>query len=261
MRNYRAGDLERRYAGSGVQEDFFVNYGFVAEEVQALMHPRGGPTPWPRSRARHVEALLDFVRARGEVHPREVDAHFSHGTVTNYWGGSSNATTHLLDGMHYRGLLRVVRRDRGIRVYAVHDHAPGPLDRASRLRQLDALVDVAVRTYAPLPGADVVMADQPSALRRAAMAARAEAGAGRARANGSRTHVSTASTGIGRPPMRDRRRRRTTACGCSRRSIRSSGIADASSCSGAGNTASRPTRLSTNGVSATTRCRSCGAIR
>ena len=129
VRNYRAGDLERRYAGLGVQEDFFVNYGFVAEEVQALMHPRGGPTPWPRSRAKHVQALLDFVRARGEVHPREVDSHFSHGTVTNYWGGSSNATTHLLDGMHYRGLLRVVRRVRGIRIYAVHDHAQGPLDR------------------------------------------------------------------------------------------------------------------------------------
>jgi uncharacterized protein len=153
VRNYRAGDLERRYAGLGVQEDFFVNYGFVADEVQALMHPRGGPAPWPRSRAKHVQALLEFIRARGVVHPREVDSHFSHGTVTNYWGGSSNATTHLLDGMHYRGLLRVVRRDRGIRIYAVHDHTPGPLDRASRLEQLDALVDVAVRTYAPLPAA------------------------------------------------------------------------------------------------------------
>jgi uncharacterized protein len=153
VQNYHAGDLERRYAGLGVQEDFFVNYGFVAEEVQALMHPRGGPTPWPRSRAPHVEALLEFVRVRGQVHPRDMDNHFAHGTVTNYWGGSSNATTHLLDGMHYRGLLRVARRDRGIRIYAVHEHAAGPLDRASRLRQLDALVDVAVRTYAPLPGA------------------------------------------------------------------------------------------------------------
>ena len=153
VRDYRAGDLERRYAGLGVQEDFFVNYGFVAEEVQTLMHPRGGSPPWPRSRIKHVEAILEFVRARGEVHPREVDAHFSHGTVTNYWGGSSNATTHLLDGMHYRGLLRVVRRDRGIRVYAVHDHTPAPTDRASRLRQLDALVDVVVRAYAPIPGA------------------------------------------------------------------------------------------------------------
>jgi hypothetical protein len=85
------------------------------------------------------------------VHPREVDAHFSHGTVINYWGGSSNATTHLLDAMHYRGLLRVVRRDRGIRVYATHQHGPEPADAASRQARLDALVDVVVRIYAPLP--------------------------------------------------------------------------------------------------------------
>ena len=65
--------------------------------------------------------MLEFVRERGEVHPREVEAQFAHGAVRNYWGGSSNATTHLLDGMHYRGLLRVTRRDSGIRVYAVRE--------------------------------------------------------------------------------------------------------------------------------------------
>ena len=81
------------------------------------MHPRAGGALGPaRKRA---QALLAFVRERGAVHPREVDAHFSHGTVTNYWGGSSNATTHLLDAMHYRGLLRVARREGGIRIYAV----------------------------------------------------------------------------------------------------------------------------------------------
>ena len=216
--------------------------------VHALMHPRGGSRRWPRSRARHVEALLEFVRERGEVHPREVDAHFAHGTVTNYWGGSSNATTHLLDGMHYRGLLRVVRRERGIRIYAVHDHAPLPLDHVVAT----AAARCAGRRRRPhlraVAWGDAVVADQPSALRRAAVAARAEAGAAAARASGSRTRASTASTGIGRPTSRrDRRRRRRRACVCSRRSIRWSGIAGASSCSGAGSTASRPTRRSTNG--------------
>jgi uncharacterized protein YcaQ len=81
-----------------------------------------------------------------------VDAHFSHGTVRNYWGGSSNATTHLLDAMHYQGLLRVVRRDAGIRVYAVRQHEPRPSDIDLRRLRIDALVDVAVRIYAPLPG-------------------------------------------------------------------------------------------------------------
>jgi uncharacterized protein len=149
---YRAGDLERRYARLDVHEDFFVNYGFVTGSVQALMHPRTGRWPWTAARANQIRAVLEFVRRHGPVHPREVDEHFAHGTVTNYWGGSSSATTHLLSQMHYRGLLRVMRRDAGIRIYAVHEHQPGPRDRAGRRAHLDALVDVIVRNYAPLPG-------------------------------------------------------------------------------------------------------------
>ena len=132
-----------------------MNYGFVTRAVQVLMHPRGGPTPWTPARGRHVRALLDFIRVRGSVHPREVDEHFSHGTVTNYWGGRSSATTHLLDAMHYRGLLRVVRRDAGIRIYAAHEHDSTPRDAATRRARLDALVDVIARKYAPLPAASL----------------------------------------------------------------------------------------------------------
>ena len=49
---YRAGDLERRYPTLAVEEDFFVNYGFLPREVHALMHPRQG-TPSQIGRA-HV---------------------------------------------------------------------------------------------------------------------------------------------------------------------------------------------------------------
>jgi uncharacterized protein YcaQ len=150
VKDYRAGDLENRYAKLGVEEDFFVNYGFVTKAVQALMHPRSSKSGAAGHRKK-VQLLLDFVRQRGAVHPREVDAHFSHGTVKNYWGGSSNATTHLLDAMHYQGLLRVVRRDAGIRVYAAHQHEARPSDMDVRRLRIDALVDVAVRVYAPLP--------------------------------------------------------------------------------------------------------------
>ena len=159
VRNYRAGDLDRHYAALELCEDFFVNYGFVTRTVHELMHPRAGVTAWSSmrwsaARRRLVDALLAFVRERGTVHPREVDAHFAHGSVVNYWGGSSSATTRLLDQMHYRGLLRVSGRDAGTRLYAVRESAAQDrpkLDVEARRARMDALVDVVIGVYAPLP--------------------------------------------------------------------------------------------------------------
>ena len=148
---YAAGDLERRYPELGIEEDFFVNYGFLGSEHHALMHPRAPHKRWSPSRRAKADAVLAFVRGRGSVHPREVDAHFNHGKVTNWFGGSSNASTELLDAMHYRGLLRVARRDAGTRVYAAREPWPAHGDRAQSRARMDTLVDVIVTTYAPLP--------------------------------------------------------------------------------------------------------------
>ena len=157
-RGYRAGDLERLYPKLSIEEDFFIVYGFMTKSLQALMHPRSevavpaeGPRAWPAARRKLAQLVLEFVRERGEVHPRDVDDHFSHGSVRNYWGGLSNATTHLLAAMHYRGMLRIVRRENGIRIYAVHEHGPPPTDSTERRARIDKLVDVAVQIYAPLP--------------------------------------------------------------------------------------------------------------
>ena len=150
VRDYRAGDLEARYARFGVEEDFFVNYGFLPRAVHALMHPRTARTAWTKARWAQAHAVLDFVRERGVVHPREVDAAFAHGKVTNWFGGTSNASTQLLDGMHYRGLLRVARREGGIRLYAARD-ASASAGTADADAAFDALVDVVVGKYAPLP--------------------------------------------------------------------------------------------------------------
>ena len=133
VEGYRAGDLERRYESLGVEEDFFINYGYVTREVQALMHPRSGSV----ARRKKERLLLDFVAERGAVHPREVEEHFARGKVTNYWGGSSLATTQMLGELHYEGKLRIARREKGIRLYRVHDHGPGPLDANERRERID----------------------------------------------------------------------------------------------------------------------------
>lgn len=147
VNDYRAGDLERRYESLGLEEDFFVNYGYVTRTLQALMHPR----PDGAAVRKKEKMLLEFVEERGAVHPREVEEHFAHGKVENYWGGSSLATTQMLGELHYRGLLQVARREKGIRLYRTHRHESAALDERARSVRIDALVDVVVNIYAPLP--------------------------------------------------------------------------------------------------------------
>jgi uncharacterized protein YcaQ len=149
---YRAGDLEARYAQLAVEEDFFVNYGFVQRHIHHLMHPRTPRTVWPASRLKQAQEVLAFVRERGIVRPAQVDAQFDHGSVTNWFGGNSKASTQLLEGMHYRGMLRVAQREGGQRLYAVREHQPSALGSEAIM---DALVDVIVAKYAPLPAASL----------------------------------------------------------------------------------------------------------
>lgn len=149
VRDYRAGDLERRYARLEIEEDFFVNYGFLPRATLALMHPRTARHAWDAKTRRRAAAVLEFIRENGPSHPREVDAAFGHGRTTNWFGGQSNVTTQLLDGMHYRGLLRVARREGGTRVYEAVEHVGD--DGRTPGQKARALIDLVIHKYAPLP--------------------------------------------------------------------------------------------------------------
>jgi hypothetical protein len=84
---------------------------------------------------------------RGIAHPREVEAALQLGTATNWFGGRSNVSTQLLDGLHYRGLLRVARGEGGIRLYEAREPTAPP---ENPLAAHDALIDAVVTKYAPL---------------------------------------------------------------------------------------------------------------
>ena len=151
VKNYRAGDLEAKYAKLDVEEDFFINHGFVPRDIHHLMHPRiylGGQAALVK---KHSASVLAFVSDCGVVHPREVDAHFAHGSMTNAWGGTSSVTTQLLDGMHYRGMLRIVGRDKGIRLYGQPTVARPTRSAAEIDHAIDELLDVLLNKYAPIP--------------------------------------------------------------------------------------------------------------
>ena len=181
VRDYRTGDLERRYSKLDIEEDFFVNYGFLLRQYHHLLHPRTATQGWTPTRRKQAQAVHEFIAERGVVHPREVDAQFAHGRVRNWFGGTSNASTALLDAMHYRGLLRVARRDGGTRVYAIREPQPTPLETSVTHGPIDTLIDVIVKKYAPLPAASLgqliryLIAGAPQwSLQKAAALARAK---------------------------------------------------------------------------------------
>jgi uncharacterized protein YcaQ len=152
VKGYQAGDLERRYPRLPLQEDFFINYGFVTPELRTLMHPRTTRREWDKPRWKLANAVLAEVERLGEAHPTDVDAALGHGPVKNWFGGNSRLSTELLDGLHYRGRLDVVRRDSGTRVYRLAPQwEPHPDPQAA----MDAMADVLVQKYAPLPAASL----------------------------------------------------------------------------------------------------------
>jgi uncharacterized protein YcaQ len=140
---YRAGDLERDYASLDVEEDYLYAYGFVSRPVWRLLHPRKS------SRIRAFETkVLDIVRRLGDAHPRALETHLGKRRVVNAWGGYSKATTYALEWLHWRGMLRIARREAGVRVYQPVTIEPSSSAATERLR---ALITTYARIFAPAP--------------------------------------------------------------------------------------------------------------
>jgi hypothetical protein len=143
VRDYRAGDLERRYASLDIEEDVLYAYGFLPRTIWQLLHPRD-----LRRMSKLEKNVLDVVRDYGAMHPKEMEKHFGSARVVNAWGGYSKATTHALDHLHYRGLLRISCRENGIRIYESVPTSREPMDPAERLRKL---IVVIANILAPVP--------------------------------------------------------------------------------------------------------------
>lgn len=161
---YRAGDLERAYPDLPLVEDMVHVYGFLHRPLRSLLHPRRIARRFDVEVA-HPQlrrAILDHLRENGASHPRAIQQALSApgssiaplSAIVNAWGGQSNATTRMLDILQYRGLLDVVRRDRGIRVYGLASSVDAGAT-LSPQRRADGLIALLTRLYAPLPRASL----------------------------------------------------------------------------------------------------------
>ena len=190
VKGYRAGDLERRYAELDIEEDFFVNYGFLPRAVQTLMHPRARRVR-DRSRGRKARGAAGLrARARGGAPARgrrSFLARLGHELLGRFVDGDhapARTACTTTACCAWRGATG------GIRLYAAHvARAGADATRPDARARVDALVDVAVQRVRaaarrrPWPGSSTGCATPcrngrascKRALKRARGAARARA--------------------------------------------------------------------------------------
>jgi uncharacterized protein YcaQ len=111
--------------------------------VWQLLHPRAGKNLPALDRK-----VLESVRANGPIHPNELEASFGRKRVRNAWGGYSKATKSALERLHYRGYLRIARREKGVRVYEALPSFTPSLSPDDRLQQLMLVI---ANLLAPVP--------------------------------------------------------------------------------------------------------------
>jgi uncharacterized protein YcaQ len=151
VRNYRHGDLSRAYPQVGLEEGYLHVYGVMTRQLSTLVDPRAhllhpDDVYAPSGLAADVLAMVEEC---GAVHPREVALRLGNARVVNAWGGISSATTRVLDELHRHWLVRVVRRDKGIKVYGpARPPAVDTPDRAECDRRMTLHV---ARTLMPVP--------------------------------------------------------------------------------------------------------------
>lgn len=143
VKDYRAGDLEERYPSLQLEEDFLYAYGFMPRSTWRLLHPR-----IEAELGRAEQRVFDIVSAHKRIHPRQLEAYLGKEREVNAWGGYSKATTRALQHLHYLGLLRIARRENGIRLYEPTSRTEERIEPGERLRQLVLLI---ARILAPIP--------------------------------------------------------------------------------------------------------------
>ncbi len=141
VKNYKAGDLERRYPSLDLEEDYTFAYGFLPSKNRNALHPRSGFIL-----SSFEKKVIETVENRGPSNSVDLEEYCGNESVRNAWGGSSKATKQALEKAHRFGYLRVARRDNGIRVYEI---APNVKQELAPTERFEKLLLLTVNLFGP----------------------------------------------------------------------------------------------------------------
>lgn len=131
VKNYRAGDLERKYPSLDLEEDYTFAYGFLPSKNRNVVHPRSG-----RNLSEFERKVIETVEKLGPSNSGDLEELCGDASVRNAWGGSSKATKQALEAAHHFGYLRIARRENGFRVYETAPQVTQVLTPTERFERL-----------------------------------------------------------------------------------------------------------------------------
>lgn len=154
VEGYRLGDLDRDYESLDIEEGYLYAYGYLPRSIWHLRQRAWDSSSLPET----AWKILDTIRESGPTHPKEIEKQFGSARAKSGWGRNAKEITVLLDRLRYRGLLRVVRRENGVRICEASpplDETISPDERLRRLILVEAnvLAPVDARRLQSLAGA------------------------------------------------------------------------------------------------------------
>lgn len=131
VNEYAVGELERSYPVLDVEEGYLYAYGFLSKELWRMLHPKTG-APLTDAEQKALTLLAQY----GSMQPKDLEARVGGERTRNYWGGFSRAAKLTLESLQDRGVVRVVRREKGNRVYALAEALEQPLSKQERFQNI-----------------------------------------------------------------------------------------------------------------------------
>ncbi len=134
------------YPDLAVEEAFFINHGYLPNTVAHAIwsHPPEGD--FLVEHADQIKQILKFGKRHGDIDAAALNHYLGNTNAVNAWGGTGQEGSQIMQRMHARGLLRIARRSKGARVYALPRHQPG---RLSADQIITTALATLAKTYAP----------------------------------------------------------------------------------------------------------------
>jgi len=131
VKDYKVGDIDKKYPELGFEEDYLYAYGYLNRDLSALWYPNK-----IRGLTRYDKYVLEKIKEIGQVTSKQLIQYLGKKRVKNWWSGYSQAAKHSLDILNYWGLVRVVGRKKGIKVYEKRVHTKQKSSLVERKKQL-----------------------------------------------------------------------------------------------------------------------------